>query len=611
MPTAAELAIQLATAAGQLATALHQPHFPQSSLQVIHQIIHADSALARDPSAVSSMLIYYALRCVQEIEYRNVAVILESPGNMGQSQPLADFVADKLQPKTTPNPYIACGREILRFGFDRPLMTPRLSRVLSDEPTGLPMPSFVHLLIPPTIQEFLLNCSDPDKVPTACKTVISACPLATLHFFLGDCIRFVFACPRFDCDSKIRFVMGFLKSCPYAESIVNTFQIAICICLELFCFQVGQVSSARAFFAVYRAFPQLLPFIERMAVRHAFIRVHIAEALASCHETLPLSSVTLPQVHIESSYTISDLPGLLDDMIRKLKWVKDPGVLAECGSQISKIILAGDFREFDIPVQMSKELEIVLKSAPPQLIAAVCTRNPHILKMTIYDLGTRNLELLKNVLAELFQTEAAGTVLPALAKVLLILPIMMDSMPALLAIVPPTVDTSPFIHFMSHNCTTDELIQLSANLQFPREGVQVVRLFRESLKWRPIVQGAFWIIVRHAFFRDQFTAGIVHAFVELLNPISESPIAAYQFKFLIRKASPSPLFEKLVVELALGSDSCAAILIAILTAWASFYEETAVSFIQKNLGAFRSFYDTLSPEKKLQVPAPFQAIVGP
>jgi hypothetical protein len=600
---------QLTTAAQNLVGAFHGTGFPQASFTTLVSSVPTRETNPR----VFSLGIYYALRCSQEIELLTTSMIFD--GIRGTISPIETRpLISKLTTwfKSNPNPQAFSGREFLRFGFDRPLMGDNFPLVTFDKPYGDPSPEFLQIFMPATLADAICQCQNRAQVPAIAANIIRTYPRKTTRLFICDCLRFVFACPRIVPALKEEFIFAFLSVLGgnrprEIESLVGTFEVSICLCLDLFTFQRTNVSTIQTFFAVYRKYPQLLPFIERMAARYPTVRVCIAEAMAASHQQLPISSVELPAVEPQPLASPTDVQGVLNEMIQKLKWQRTPALVSECAGQLLKIVNTPDF---DIPVQKTSELAIVLNSKHAGLIAAMCSKSANFLKFAIFDIGPKTPELLQTILTEVFQSEACGTVLPALTKVLVILPGLLRSVRAIVKAIPPNVDVTPLVRFLAHNCTGDEIAQFAEAIVFPRDEEIAVNLFQESLRWKPVVQSGFWIIVRQAAFSGEFSAAVIGGIVRLIRPLTESPIASYHIKFLFRKMTPSAGNEKLFVALAVGSEACASILLAILGSWAAFSEDKAVMFISKNIAAFRTFYEGLSVEKRAQVPAPFQVVLS-
>jgi hypothetical protein len=182
-------------------------------------------------------------------------------------------------------------------------------------------------------------------------------------------------------------VAGHFDNMPNKESMVNTVEVGLCLCLDLFTFQrvSADLSGIRAFFG---EFPALAYFIERMGLRYPMA---IAEAMAVCNGVIPFSILQLPQVF--------DTQTILNQSVQKLKWQKDsPTVLAECSSQLLRAILQSGPCLFDVPVQKNKDLSMLIKSGHAVLIGSICMKNPNLLKLGFFEVVMdNNVDLLKQL----------------------------------------------------------------------------------------------------------------------------------------------------------------------------------------------------------------------
>jgi hypothetical protein len=393
--------------------------------------------------------------------------------------------------------------------------------------------------------------------------------------------------------------------------MVNTIEVNLCLCLDLFTFQraVGDLAGVRTFFHVFREYPHLSRFVDKMCVRHPRIQLAVAEAMAACGEAINVRSVVLPVV--ESEPQGMDLQGLLNQAVQKLKWQKNSAtVVAECAGLILRAILAEAPPVFDVPVSRNEAVRMMIRAKNAAICSSVCSKNNGILKLTIYELvAGGEIEFLKSVLPLLFESTAAATVLSALSKSLVLKPEFTESMAPVVSEIPPSVDPSPFIRFMSHNCTLDEIAVLTNNVVFPSVPSQVIQLFRDSLKWKSIVQSSFWLIVKRAYICERYTAVILSAFQGLIKPLSEGQVSSFQMRQLLRKTAPSSAVAPLVEEMATGSETQQVILVAMLVSWSDFFSVETEKFVRNRASIFRAFYEGLSPTSKSRFPTAISDIL--
>jgi hypothetical protein len=246
-------------------------------------------------------------------------------------------------------------------------------------------------------------------------------------------------------------VLELLRSLPVPDQTVNTLEVSLCLCIDLFTDQRkgGDVAPIRIFFQVLKVYPGLAFFIDRMCARHPRLPLAVAEARAACGEVIHVTSVTLPVA--ENQLPCLDLQGILNQAVQKMKWQQNsPAIIAECSTNILKAILNEGPLTFNLPVREHEGLMAVIRVRNAPLMTALCVKQPAILKMTIYTLvSDGEVEFLKTLLDQLFESEVAETVLPALCTALLLKPEFIPSVPAVIGDISTRADPSPLIRFMS------------------------------------------------------------------------------------------------------------------------------------------------------------------
>jgi hypothetical protein len=596
----------LASATSELSNSPHVSSVAVVTNKVLDQIKEIQSAISKKPE-LCSILIYICLRFLQEIDFLNVAVSIEDRPPVKQFPIVLSRLRGTLSPffREGIDCSVSCGREFLRFGLDRPLICEFVSNFqVTQKYFGNPSPEFLHLLIPEAAQEKIQQLVDPALIPNVVQELIASRNPESVHFMICDLLRFCFSSSKITQDIKCRFILELLHALPNRDHMINTVEVGLCLCIDLFAFQrgVGDLSAIHAFFHVFRKYPSLLPFIDKVCVRHAMIPLAIAEAMAACNEVIPITSVVLPVVEIEPMGL--DIQGILTQAIRKLRWQKNsPTVLAECSQNLLRAIMADGPCMFDLPLTRNEGLKTIIRAGNAAIIAAVCTKHHAILTMAMYELVVdTNLELLKQVLALVFESEVASWVIPALSKVLVLTPEFIDSMPEVIAEIPTTVDPSAFIRYLSYNCTMDEIATLTETVLFPSVDSQVSQLFKASLKWKTTVQSSFWVIVKRAFVCDRYTRVIITAFQALIKPLSEGQISSLHLKQILRRTIPSPMLSSLIHEMVRESENARQILIPVLMGWCQFFKDDTQKFVQNRANTFRTLYEGLSPSDKLRFP---------
>jgi hypothetical protein len=420
-----------------------------------------------------------------------------------------------------------------------------------------------------------------------------------------DLIRFCFASTKLKQNIKARFILELLQALPNRDASMGLLEVCICLCIDLFTFQrtVNDLSVIRMFFSIFREYPGLTYFIDKVCARHPKIPLAVAEAMAACGEVINITSVSLPTVEIEPQGM--DLQGALNHAVQKLKWQKNSlTVMAECSGNVLRAILADGLPPFDVPPTRNDGVKMMIRAKNAALCSAVCTKNQSILRLTIFELvSTGEVEFLKSLLHLLFESEVAADVLPALSNSLILRPEVIESMPAVLDNIPETVDPSPFIRFMAHDCTMDEISLLTNTPIFPSVPSQMASLFKDSLKWKSIVQASFWNIVRNAYSCDRYAGLIVTTLQLLIKPLSEGSISSFNMKQLLKRTSPSPVLAPLVLDMVDGSETQRLLLVTILVSWCHFFQTATATFVQDRKESFRTLYNSIPSTAKLLFPA--------
>jgi hypothetical protein len=221
------------------------------------------------------------------------------------------------------------------------------------------------------------------------------------------------------------------------------------------------------------------------------------------------------------------------------------------------------------------------------------------------------VEFLKTLLDQLFESEVAETVLPALCTALLSRPEFIPSVPAVIGDISTRADPSPLIRFMSYTCTLDDIVLLTRKPVFQSVLVQVMRLFRDSLKWKVTPQLSFWVIVRRAYLYRPFNPLIIDAFQSLLKPLSEGQVSSFHMRQLLTKTVPSSALAPLVFTMMRELDAACLMLVAMLETWCEFYRDDTELFVQLRANAFRAFYEDLPPLTKPRFPQIIKDLLFP
>lgn len=593
-----------------LANSPNEANVAQSASENLSKIYGFQQVISKDKK-LSGIFVYKCLRMLQEVDYLNITFRIEDQAPNSQFQVAVARLRTILQALFRANTdFSVCGREFLRIALDRPLIGEFMSNFMMDKflEDSPPDPMFMHLMVPKDAQEKIESAkSKSSSMKQIASDLVARYNRLTLHFFICDCIRYIFNVPALDYQQKASLVLALLDQMPHKEAMITSFEVNLCLCLDLLTFtsKNRDRSAIKAFFEIYKQYNSLGYFIERVSKKYPSMALSVATAMKVCKTEIPSNYIKWPDVEEEAPAL--DTNSLLTETIDKLKWsTRDtPAVAAlvnSCASQLMVNIFDKGPCELSIPVRRNEELNLVIRSENLRIIAKLCEKNAGIFRMTIYELGlAKSYVMLKNLLSDLFKSEASNTVFPALSKVLVIQPELIEPVASVIADAPENLDPSPFIRFMSYNCTADDLATLLQRPIFPKDHEQAVHLFKDSVRWRQTAQCTFWIIVRKAYASPQHHNSVVEAFGSVVKLLGETQIALNEVKFLLR-TGPTPAVSKFVVELVRQGGQWQAVVVSILKSWVLLVPDAAARFTKKEATTLRQFHAGLPANLSSEFP---------
>lgn len=591
--------------------------------KILEKIKEIIPAILKNPTLIS-LYIYQLLRFLQQINYSIMILSLEDSPEQENPKRLLSLLPIitallisilKSLMKGTFEIGEICGREFLRFSLDHSLVSEFPFSTDIKNYTIPPKNEFIKTLIPNEIQRELdesLVGKEWTQAIQNLKTILDTKSKDTIHFLICDIIRYVFSAKRLPTDTKAEFIKSLLTLIPNWKYEIYTFEICIVLFIDIVTFQRQQQSkeddsNIRVCFKLIREFPLFLTFVENLVKTDQLMLLFLAEAATRCDEQKLFENITLPAVEPEAPKV--DTREELKQLLSKLKWQRK----ADGGSSLlsdfaSQVIHNLQPCFFEIPFKTSDDLQVILDSGNPSVIASVCEKDQNVFKMALFALADKR-EIIEKVLEILMKTEIVKTfMLQSFAKVLVIAPNILPSVMPLLPKIPKTVDPTPFLRYMSYNLTNDEIIQilnqdLNSSL-FPTDENFVENLIRSSLNWKETAQTVFWmIIVSTAVNRDSVNAKNVFSTIEkLLSQIVNFPVVFIQIRLLLQKMKPTPMISKLADGFMKGSDKLQNAFIIMVSSWFKASQDDTVTFLQGRLKSFKTFFTELSDENKKKIP---------
>lgn len=602
-----DLSLGVSVAYSTANVALNVPQYMDEILKI--------QDIAKSDTSATAVLIYKGLRILQEVDFLNAYFSVTGKTSSAKVYQDAASRLRKLLSATISNGVdfsAVCGREFLRFALDRALINEFIPNV-KIEPyaeSGKASDEFVRLVTPENVR------GEVDKGLTSGSAagLVAMVPVKTRHFFVCDCIRYIMSVTSTDYKGKASFIIALLEAVSVEACVTDTFEVSAGLCVDLFAFRTGDEDSlVRVFFEIHEKFPLLTYFVERVGARFPKIAMSVAAAMSVCSYEIPSTFVRWPEVQQkEATGSKGETKALVSEAVDKLKWSRRdaPGILSACIGQVLPIVRASGPCELNIPVKRNRELCLVVQHGNTAVLSALCMTDSGLLELVVYELGlARSVTVLRDVMLELLKSEVADAVLPALSKVLLILPELLESVGDALSQVPPSVNPSSFIRYMCCSCTSDELTRISQLPLFPSETRQIVQLLVDGIQWREAAQCSLWIIVKAAFVCPRYRQPIIEAVQGSLVTLATSSIALTQLKFLLRRAEPSSLLLPLFTSMCRSGESVQAVTVAVLKAWCTFYPDEALQFSNDNIALVRQFFSRLSPTNLTAFPSPLRHLV--
>lgn len=555
-----------------------------------------------------AFLIFKCLRFLQEIETLKVSQDVDANVKLDNQ---FNVIPGKLRLilgqlfKLPPHYPEFFGREILRFIYDKPLQsefklscdTEKLMKCASPEFTRLTVPCWARYIMNSIAQA-------PEKVISFTSSMFDNSIPDIIPFLAADCIRYINSSNKIDSKIKTKMILGILQVLSDKFLIpIDIFEINIAISLDALTYtreSKEDDQAIRSFYVIAEKI-NIVPFLEKIASRDASMRLGLAESIARSGSSIKFVNLKLPEVTPEQPKI--DGKEAIDKTLERIKWQqKDaPAILNQLAEQLISNILPYDFT---LPFEENPDIQVIIDTGNPKVIAPVCTKNPALFKYTIYSLVS-NPNLLKDVLINVFESEESSIAFPVLSKILVLIP---EVLPTIAEVLPhihlnETVDSSTFIKYMCANCTGKEIFVLTKTPIFPVDKILITALMKDSFKWRDVMQASFWNIISNILSDPNYTDNILNAICALVDFFPNYPIALISMKRIIMRCNPTNHhFGKLLCALIKRNDVTQAIALQFLKSWSIISVDSTKTIIQKKYKTIKDFYDKSSSTMQSQFP---------
>ena len=498
-----------------------------------------------------------------------------------------------------------CGREFLRFLLDKPLISEFHMNGITSIKSFFrpPSPEFIANMIPKDIQKSMDEyIHDPELIRNIVKQFQKSDFPAAIDFFVCDAIRYVFSYQKkIQWKTKLNIIKSLLALIPNWNVIISTFEFSMVLCLDILSYQRKLNEddfNIKIVFSLMNDFPDLLTFVANIAIRsnQNEILYSLAEAKSRHKKQNIFQQLSLPEV--EEAPTV-DVKAALKSAVESQKWTTDATVPAKFAQTVYPN-LASCF--FDIPFKPSDDLQAIIDSKRPEIIASICIKSVNIFAASMY-LLENDIEVASKTLKAIANTEIPSFIYQGISKVLIVFPELLEHFLEILPQIPNSLDPSPFIRYISYNCNNKEIEMIfKKRMTFPNSTELITNLLKQSTKWKDLPQNIFWSLIFRIYQNSFFTLKLIEGFEASLNQISKSPVALLNLNHLIARNQPSPQLSPLIELFMRGGTELQNSFISILSSWYNASPEETITILKNRRKTFRSFLENLSPQQKSNIP---------
>lgn len=548
-------------------------------------------------STCSSICVYQFLRFYQQIRYQLFNYQLnpsEENYNEDLNKLLSDISSMVNQLQNGNDIGETCGWEFLRFAGNRFLMS---SFSLSSDINNYfapPKKEFLNTILPQDLRIIIqkgLSSSDQNA-----QEILNFIPRKSnemLYFIICDLIRLVFSIEQVPPNKKTNYLKSILSILPNWSQLINTFDICLALTIDLLSFRSGIVNddtNIKVCVNLIREFPDLLTFVENFAKKNPSLLLSLAEVSKRLKQPDLFPHLTLPSLSPEKQTV--ETKTALDGLVKRLKYTKNLALtnpfLVAFGNSIMPNL---DSCMFKIPFTPTDDLQLILDTGNPFVIATVCESNPNVFKLAVYSLRNK-VEILKQVLSILSKSTTAKTfLLSSLSKVLVITPELFKTL-INDSLIPQDedIDPTPFIRYISYNLTDDCIYKITNRTKnpylFPSNVNYIESILMESLGWGETTQKSLWFFINNSITQSQpVKTGLLSVINKVLQSLSNHPVHLFNIKLMLQRMKlddppTTPLLKGIVETFMNGDSKLYKTFYMILKSWFNTFAKETIEFFR-------------------------------
>ena len=560
---------------------------------------------SKDSQLIYSVITYKFIRFLQEIDARNMSIFFTNRKEDTLLQIASSNLREILKTLYDEQKIICsrCGREFLRFGLDKQIVSDYSIDFNIKNYFTKPEKEFVHLIIPESIRKLLekiISSTNPITVDEATKQIFTNSNPHPSHLLVSDCIRFVFADSHF-ASVRIDIINSIISHSPKPSQTPNLFEVCLSLAIDILSVPPDcpneKHDSVKSFLSLLPTYPSLIGFIERISSDSTEMKRSISDALFYTSTKNPFTNLALPK-HEEEAPRV-DTRSAINVALQKMKWqAKEAKKIA---SELTPALLQNmKLYEFEVPVSKNANFDIVMECANDQMLSELCAKSQPFMKRMMFCLVDDTKRIINVMEMMLRDHEDSGSLMfTAISKVMVIAPQILDDVFPLLRKIPKSADLSPFVRYLAYNCTCEVICMVYAEDPiFPTNTKQAAQLFKQSLMWRDLPQSMLWLIVNCVFAHGINNSAVFGAIRSVLPKIAGSKIAFANMRTLLSKVMPCPAMRMLLLELFNESDgSWIKVRISLIMNWCMIDSEKAAKYAM-----FQLFLACLSKEEIAKLP---------
>lgn len=464
----------------------------QNTIGNIQKIKHID----KETNDFLSCLSYKCIRLLYEIESRIYEIFYLGPKEISvfhdyRTCLLKAFDAIRLKEKTIGE---TCGLEFLRF--KRNEMLSEQFQIQGEMKQFMIKPTkelINNYMITKNVKDLLLdNSNGNDK---KLQEYFANANKISLSLLFSDCIRFIYANDDLDLNKKMELIKKLINCTKKSICLFDDLDMCLSMSLSVLFHPKNNNpnnNDIQCFFNFIDEYSnsygeKIVDFIEKFAKDDEIIKYGILNSISALKIKNPFKNIK-----------IETLDSCVNEVLSKMRWT--PSKSFEYAQNLEKSISSKiTFSKFSF-LEENEDIKLIVEKNNIDILTAISSKHLNFMKYMIFYIEEKNIKTLIQVFNKMLELEniekIGDNIFAALANVLPLRPYLIKQIIPIIKKIPSQCDSSPFIRFMSYNCTSDEICEIYDNvIVFPSNEQHVKSLFKDSIRWRKLPLSMFWFIV--------------------------------------------------------------------------------------------------------------------